>query len=66
MLKIFIGYDQKESVAYHVAAHSILRRSSVPVSITPINRANMASFYTRPRGVYDSTDFSNSRRAVPG
>lgn len=65
MLKLFLGFDDKERVAYHVAAHSILRRSSVPVSITPINRDNMRSFYTRERGEFDSTDFSNSRFLVP-
>ena len=63
-LRVFLGYDKKETVAYHVAAHSIMRRSSIPVSITPINRDNM-KFYTRPRGEYDSTDFSNSRFLVP-
>ena len=25
-MKIFIGYDSKESVAYHVLSHSILRQ----------------------------------------
>ena len=65
MIRIFIGFDAKETVAYHVLSHSILARASVPVSITPLNRANMESFYTRPRGEYDSTDFSNSRFLVP-
>ncbi len=64
-MRVFIGYDEKETVAYHVLAHSILSRSSIPVSITPLNRANMRGFYTRPRGEYDSTDFSISRFLVP-
>lgn len=63
-MRIFIGYDKAETVAYHVLCHSILRRSSIPVSITPLNRDNLPMF-TRPRGEFDSTDFSISRFLVP-
>lgn len=62
---MFVGYDEKESVAYHVLSHSILRRASVPVSIAPLNRVGLAGIFTRPRGQYDSTDFSMSRFLVP-
>jgi hypothetical protein len=64
MLRIFIGYDRREAVAYHVLAHSILRRASVPVSITPVARQNMP-FYKRERGELESTDFSITRFLVP-
>ena len=40
-LKIFIGYDPKESVAFHVLSHSLLERSSKPISIIPINLGNL-------------------------
>ena len=36
MIRVFIGYDENESVAYHVLSHSILRHASQPVSITPL------------------------------
>lgn len=36
MIKVFIGYDSNETVAYHVLSHTILKYSSQPVSITPI------------------------------
>lgn len=65
MIPIYIGYDRKESIAYHVLAHSILTRASVPVQIIPLNRANLAAHFWRPRGEMDSTDFSNSRWIVP-
>jgi hypothetical protein len=65
MINIFIGWDAKETIAYHVLSHSIITRSSVPVSITPVNRANLRREYQRPRGEKDSTDFSNSRFIVP-
>ena len=64
-LRIYIGYDKNESVAYHVLSHSILRRSSIPVSITPLNKDCLRGFFSRPRGAYDSTDFSITRFLVP-
>ncbi len=65
MIRIFIGYDKKESVAAYVLAHSIHKRSSMPVSITFLNRDNLRGVYDRPKGEFDSTDFSNSRFIVP-
>ena len=64
-IPIYIGWDDKETVAYHTLAHSIIRRSSVPVSIIPLNRRNLHGDFWRPRGEHDSTDFSNSRFIVP-
>ena len=64
-IPIFIGYDRVETVAYHVFAHSIISRSSVPVTISPINQANLKQYYHRPRGEKDSNEFSISRWLVP-
>jgi lipopolysaccharide biosynthesis glycosyltransferase len=64
-LQVFIGFDSAETVAYHVLSHSILRHASVPVSITPIVRAQVDSLYTRPRSPLESTDFSMTRFLVP-
>jgi lipopolysaccharide biosynthesis glycosyltransferase len=36
MLKVFIGYDHRQPVAYNVLQHSIIKNASVPVSITPL------------------------------
>lgn len=59
MLKIFIGFDPRQPVAFQVLAHSIYRRSSVPVSITPlvINCLPISR-----RGL---TEFTYSRYLVP-
>lgn len=65
MLGIYIGYDRREPVAYHVLAHSILRRSSIPVSIAPVRKELLQGLYTRPRGPTESTEFSLSRFLVP-
>jgi hypothetical protein len=65
VLNVFIGYDPKESVAFHTLAHSILRRASVPVSIAPVMQSQLKGVYTRPRGPTESTEFSLTRFLVP-
>ena len=65
MIRVFIGYDRQESVAFSVLAHSILRRASQPVSITPVALANLEGVMWRKRQDNQSTDFSFSRFLVP-
>lgn len=65
VLKVFIGFDPVESVAWHTMAHSILSRSSVPVAIVPVNVANLGGIYTRPRDPKQSNAFSFTRFLVP-
>jgi len=65
VLQIFIGYDPKEAVAYHTLAHSIQRRSSIPVAIAPLMRSQLGQLYTRARGPTESTEFSLTRFLVP-
>ena len=65
MLQVYIGYDPREAVAYHTLAHSILRRSSIPVSIAPLMQSQLQGIYTRPRGPTESTEFSLTRFLVP-
>jgi hypothetical protein len=65
MLRIFIGYDPRESVALYTLAHSILRRSSIPVSIAPLVQSQLRHLYHRPRGPTESTEFSLTRFLVP-
>lgn len=36
MLRVFIGYDKRQPVAYNVLQQSIITRCSEPVSITPL------------------------------
>ena len=65
MLSIYIGYDSREAVAFHTLSHSILRRSSVPVSIAPLAQGQLKHLYRRPRGPTESTEFSLTRFLVP-
>lgn len=36
MIPVFIGYDPREAIAYHVCTNSIIRHSSQPVSLNPL------------------------------
>jgi lipopolysaccharide biosynthesis glycosyltransferase len=65
MIRLFIGYDQHETVAYHVAAHSLIRHASEPVAIAPLALPQLKSFFNRERTPTQATDFSFSRFLVP-
>lgn len=65
MIRVFIGYDHAESVAYHTLCHSINTRSSKPVSITPIMLSQLRHVHTRGREKLQSNEFSFSRFLVP-
>lgn len=66
-LNIFIGYDSRYPVAYHVCAHSIISRASVPVRITPLVQDTLrkAGLYWREKNPLESTEFSFTRFLVP-
>ncbi|SRR5258706_3749759 len=36
MIRLFTGFDKRESIGHAVFCHSVLKRSSEPVSIIPI------------------------------
>jgi hypothetical protein len=36
MIPIFIGYDPREAIAFHVCTNSIVRHASQPVSVNPL------------------------------
>ena len=63
MINIFIGYDHREAIAYHVCANSIIRHSSKPISLTPLALTNMQDYQeTHTDG---SNQFIYSRFLVP-
>jgi hypothetical protein len=65
MIRVFIGFDQRETAAWHVLSHSILARSSVPVSFVPLALQNLGGLMWRERNPLQSTDFSFSRFLTP-
>lgn len=60
-LRIFIGVDSRAMLAHHVLSHSIIKRASVPVAITPLVLPTLPV----QRGPRDLTEFTRSRFLVP-
>lgn len=58
-LRIFIGYDPRQPIAYNVLQHSIARHSTSPVAITPLILSQLP---IKRRGL---TEFTFSRFLVP-
>ena len=58
-LKVFIGYDPRQPLAYNVLQHSIVRHASKPVAITPLILGQLP---LKRRGL---TEFTFSRFLVP-
>jgi lipopolysaccharide biosynthesis glycosyltransferase len=63
MIPIFIGYDPREAIAYHVCTNSIIRHSSHPVSINPL-ALNILKDY-KEKHTDGSNHFIYSRFLVP-
>lgn len=62
-IPIFIGYDPREAIAYHVCVNSIIRHSSVPVAVIPLALNNFQEYTeTHTDG---SNQFIYSRFLVP-
>lgn len=66
-LKIYIGWDSREDIAYQVAKQSILEHASVPVHIVPLKQKNLKrdNFYWRGEDKLASTEFTFTRFLVP-
>lgn len=62
-IPIFIGYDPREAIAYHVCANSIIRHATQPVSIIPL-ALNLFKDYTETH-TDGSNQFIYSRFLVP-
>jgi len=65
MIRVFIGYDPREAVAFSVLSHSIHTRSSEPVAIAPLMLSQLKREMWRERNPLQSTDFSFSRFLTP-
>jgi lipopolysaccharide biosynthesis glycosyltransferase len=65
VIRVFIGYDSREIVAYNVLAHSINRHAKAPVSIAPVMLSQLEGVFRREKNPLQSTEFSFSRFLVP-
>lgn len=58
-LRVFVGYDERQPVAYNVMQHSLARHASLPVAITPLILRQLP---LKRKGL---TNFTYSRFLVP-
>jgi hypothetical protein len=56
MIRVFIGYDRRGKIGFHVLSHSILARATAPVALD-----HVAADFKRPLESLQSTEFSFSR-----
>ena len=63
LIPVFIGYDPVEAIAYHVCSNSIIRKSSHPLSISPLSLNLMRNY--RESHTDGSNQFIYSRFLVP-
>ncbi len=56
MLNVFCGYDPREAIGFHVFCASVIERSSIPVTFTPIGALGVHT---------GSNNFTTSRFLIP-
>ena len=66
-VKVFVGYDSREDIAWQVCRHSIHRHSNEAVDVIPLRQDVLRELglYTRPHDVGASTEFSLTRFLTP-
>ena len=63
MIKIFIGYDPREAIVYHVFNQSIIEHASIPIQVTPLALSHLQEF--NEQHTDRSNDFVYSRFLTP-
>ena len=65
-MKVFVGYDPREDIAYQVCKHSILTKQPEAI-VRPLVQKELrdAGWYTRPKDKLASTEFTFTRFLVP-
>ncbi|MDF1875747.1 hypothetical protein JHD48_08365 [Sulfurimonas sp. SAG-AH-194-I05] len=64
-IKIFMGFDRPNRIPAYALTDSLLENSSIPIELIYLHRGTIEKIFTRPKGEYDSTEFSISRFLVP-
>jgi len=62
-INIIVGFDQRESVAYHTFTQSIIEKASIPVSFTPLAINTLKGY--KETHTDKSNDFIYSRFLTP-
>ncbi len=63
MIRIAIGYDEREAIAYHTFCQSILEKSSQPVAFTPLVLSSLPTYTEKHKD--GSNSFIYSRFLTP-
>ena len=65
-MKVFVGYDTREDIAYQVCKHSLESRNDT-VEVIPLIQSKLRDqgWYTRPVDKLASTEFTFTRFLVP-
>ena len=65
-MKVFVGYDTREDMAYQVCKHSILARNK-DVDVRPLKQQELrdTGWYNRPIDKLASTEFTFTRFLIP-
>jgi len=66
-VKVFVGYDSREDIAWQVCRHSLLRHSDSKVDVVPLRQTVLRELglYTRQMDKGASTEFSLTRFLTP-
>lgn len=62
LISLFVGFDQREAVAYHAFCQSVIEKASQPVSFIPLAKNTLKGFDGKRDG---SNEFIYSRFLVP-
>ena len=62
-INLYVGYDEREAIAYHVFCHSVIKNTSIPVKITPLVLSQLKEF--NETHLDRSNDFVYSRFLTP-
>ena len=62
-IKIVIGFDQREAVAYHAFCQSIIEKATLPVEIIPLAKNTLKNYHESHTD--NSNDFIYSRFLTP-
>ena len=66
-LRVFVGWDSREDIAWQVCRTSLLRNASTPIEVRPLRQARLreAGLYKKPVDPLASTEFTYTRFLVP-
>lgn len=66
-LRVFVGWDSREDIAWQICRSSMIRQSSRPLTVRPLRQSRLraAGLYARPVDPLASTEFTYSRFLVP-